>query len=154
WGTAPRQALARLHVLAAGGDDADPELLGRPRGGAAVAQRLDVLVEALGAPTTAPAVVVAAVVHGELLALELFGPDTGVVARAAGRLVLLERGVDPKGVTAPDVGHLAGGYAEAAAAYRAGDVGTWVRHCCAALVTGSEEGLVACDVVKGRPVQK
>ena len=154
WGTAPRQALARIHLLAAGGEGVDPETLGRPRGGIEVGMRLDLLVDALGQPTTAPAVVVAGVVHGELLALAPFGPASGVVARAAARLVLLERGVDPKGVTAPDVGHLAGGYAEAAAAYVAGDVGAWIRHCCVALSAGAAEGLSACDAVKGRPVQK
>jgi hypothetical protein len=156
WGRAPRQALARLHVLAAG-DGGDPDRLGRPAGGAEVGQRLTVLVDALVAPTTAPAAVVAAVVHGELLALAPFGEASGVVARAAARLVLLERGLDPKAVTAPDVGHLLAGragYAAAATAYADGDVATWVLHCCRALAAGADEGLVACDAVKGQVVQK
>src|SRR5207302_7986832 len=90
WKAAPRQALARLHVLAAADLGIDPDALGRPRTSAAdpvedplelgrapdpleVSARLDGLCRLLLQPTAAPAVVVAAVVHGELLALRAFG---------------------------------------------------------------------------------
>ncbi|MGF7234792.1 MAG: hypothetical protein ACQSGP_07515, partial [Frankia sp.] len=95
WERAPRQALARMHVLAARGLVADAQL-GRPRtaendgsrapgGGLApdasvddplglgpapslaeTGVRLDGLADLLVAPTAAPAIVVAAVTHGEL----------------------------------------------------------------------------------------
>ncbi len=91
WTRAPRQALARLHALAAA-DLVDESRLGRPSAGTA---RIDTLVEVLAA-TSAPAVVVAAVVHGELLSLDAFAPVSGVVARVAVRLTLIERGLDPK----------------------------------------------------------
>jgi hypothetical protein len=145
WETAPRQALARLHVLAATrGDGQDAEALGRPRESAEVTARLDLLADTLTAPTRAPAVVVAALVHGELLALAPFGSRDGVVARASARLLLVSRAVDPLAVTAPDLGHLDGGYAAAARAYATGDVARWVLHCCAALERGAEEGLAVC----------
>jgi hypothetical protein len=153
WEHAPRQALARLHVLAARDAPGNPDSLGRPREDQpGTVARLDVLVEALSAPTTAPAVVVAAVVHAELLALNLFDVANGLVARGAARLVLWARGVDPKAVTGPDIGHLqsGAGYAEASAAYLTGDVGTWVRHCCTALSAGAQAGREACAAVAQR----
>lgn len=122
WKRSPRQALARLHVLAAVDLGLPADALGRPRtlptdpvedplelGPAPqpleVGARLDGLTRLLLAPTSAPAVVVAAVVHGELLALRAFGSVDGLVARAAARLVLVDRGLDPKAVSAPEVGH-------------------------------------------------
>jgi len=168
WSHAPRQALARLHLLAVGAADVDGdpsrERVGRPRpdataedplrlgpapGPQEVAARLAGLSDALLAPTTAPAVVVAAVVHGELLALRAFGTRDGLVARAAARVVLVARGLDPKSVTAPEVGHLeAGGYAEAARAYVAGDVARWVVHCCGAVALGAREGLAVAEALQ------
>ncbi len=82
WARAPRQALARLHVVA-GADAVDPDALGRPSSAAAAA-RLDQLADLLLVPTTAPAIVVAALVHGEILAANAFGWGNGLVARAAG----------------------------------------------------------------------
>lgn len=156
WERAPRQALARLHLLAVGATEV-ADLVGRPRGDTVaedplglgvppapmeVAARLDGLAAALVAPSSAPALVVAAVVHGELLALRAFGTRDGVVARAAARLVLIGRGLDPKAVTAPEVGHVEdGGYATRARGYRDGDVAGWVVHCCAATALGAREGL-------------
>lgn len=163
WERTPRQALARLHSLATGGTP-ETERVGRPRAdigaddplglGAApfpleVTARLDGLADALLGPTAAPAVVVAAVVHGELLALRPFGTLDGLVARAAARLVLTGRGLDPKAVTAPEVGHVEeGGYAGAAAGYVAGDVAGWVRHCCTAMALGAREGLAVAEALQ------
>jgi hypothetical protein len=175
WEHAPRQALARMHVLAARGIVADSRL-GRPAStgetnrdafldlGPAPTQaesagRLEGLTTLLMRPTSAPAIVVAAVVHGELLALRLFGSVDGVVARAAARLVLISRGLDPKAVTATDVGHREAGadgvgYAEAARGYIAGGldgVRLWVDHCCRAVELGARESLAICEALARTP---
>jgi hypothetical protein len=182
WRGAPRQALARLHVLAAADLGVPEEHLGRPRTSPAdpvddplelgpapqpveVSARLDGLSRLLLAPTTAPAVVVAAVVHGELLALRAFGTADGLVARAAARLVLVERGLDPKAVSAPEVGHAeldAAGlrsshthaYAEAARGYVQGGtegVAGWVVHCAQAVALGAREGVAVCEAILRAP---
>lgn len=151
---APMQALARLHVLAAA--DAVPRSeLGRPRESGTpppevVARRLATLSEILAAPTSVSAVVVAAVVHGEVLALQPFSWGNGLVARAAARLVLVHRGVDPKALTAPDVGHAAdpAGYADAATRFAAGDVRPWLLHCADALAAGAQEGQAICSALE------
>lgn len=147
WTRAPRQALARLHALAAA-DLTAPEELGRPSNGA---QRLDVLAGVLAA-TTAPAVVVAAVVHGELLSLDAFAPASGVVARTAVRLTLIERGLDPKSLVVVEAGHreLRADYDEALAAYRSGTadgLARWVRHCAAAVTAGAVEATAICQAI-------
>jgi Fic family protein len=184
WRHSPRQALARLHVIAAGDLVDDPDRLGRPRttdvevddpfglGRAPepveVAARLDGLTRLLTAGTSAPAVVVAAVVHGELMALRPFGVADGLVARAAARLVLVDRGLDPKAVSAPEVGHAelekfgVGGFARehgpiegdayglALKAYVQGGpsgVAQWVRHCAAAVALGAREGVAVCEAI-------
>ena len=118
WARAPRQALARLHALAAA-DLVTADELGRPAPG--TAQRLDTLAAVLSA-TEAPAVVVAAIVHGELLGLDAFPPVTGIVALAAVRLTLVDRGLDPKSLVVVEVGHreLATEYAAALETYRTG----------------------------------
>jgi hypothetical protein len=163
WRTAPRQALARLHALAAADAGAD---LGRPRSAGqeirdplgigtpptpeeAVA-RLDALSRLLTAPTDAPAVVAAAVVHGELLALRPFGWGDGLVARAAARLTLAARGLDPKSLTVLEVGHveLGGAYPEAIRGYASGDpegLARWVCHCAEAIGLGARETLAVCE---------
>ncbi len=169
WRHSPRQALARLHVLAAARLVADPDSLGRPRGpgahcedplrlGAApdpleVAARLDGLARLLVAGTSAPAVVIAAVVHGELMALRAFGTADGLVARAAARLVLVDRGLDPKAVSAPEVGHveLHAEYAEALRDYvhgGSGGVARWIVHCASAVSLGAREGLAVCEAIR------
>ena len=172
WKNTPRQALARLHVIAAG-ELVPADALGRPRAAGAsyddpldldldlgpapdaleVAARVDGLSRLLTAPTTAPAVVVAAVVHGELLALRTFGSLDGIVARAAARLVLIDRGLDPKAVSAPEVGHaeLHHEYAEAAAAYVHGGrdgVARWIDHCASAVALGAREGIAVCEAIQ------
>ena len=178
WKNAPRQALARLHVLAAADLGVPDEHLGRPRTSATdpvedplglgrapdpleVSARLDGLCRLLLEPTKAPAVVVAAVVHGELLALRPFGSVDGLVARAAARLVLVDRGLDPKAVSAPEVGHAeldaqglrvahSHAYADAARGYLAGGaegVARWVVHCAQAVALGAREGLAVCEAI-------
>lgn len=152
WARAPRQALARLHVLAARGLVSD-DALGRPRPDPQVASRLDALVDLLAEPSGAPAVVVAAVVHGELLLVRPFGAANGVVARAASRLVLVSRGLDPKAVVAPEVGHLElrEAYAAAAEGYTTGgpeQVSDWVRHCAEAVALGAREGIAVCEALQ------
>ena len=147
WTRAPRQALARLHALAAA-DLTDRDALGRPTAGA---ERIDTLAAVLGA-TSAPAVVVAAVVHGELLSLDAFAPASGVVARAAVRLTLIERGLDPKSLVVVEAGHreLAEDYAAALQAYRTGTpegIGSWIRHCAAAVVAGAREAAAICEAL-------
>ena len=169
WRHSPRQALARLHVLAAAALVSDPDALGRPRRtGAAyedplelgpapdpleVAARLDGLARVLVTGTAAPAVVVAAVVHGELMALRAFGTGDGLVARAAARLVLVDRGLDPKAVSAPEVGHaeLHADYAEALRAYVSGSpdgVARWILHCADAVALGAREGVAVCEAMR------
>ena len=102
------------------------------------------------APTKAPALVVAALVHGELLALRPFGWGDGIVARAAERLTLVERGLDPKSLTAPEVGHaeLADEYALALRGYLAGSpegVAAWVCHCADAVTVAARDSLAICE---------
>jgi hypothetical protein len=143
WRTAPLQALARLHLLAAA-DLSPPEELGRPVD--AASPRLALLSELVTAGTDAPAPVLAAVVHGELLALRPFPTGTGVVARAAARLAAVSAGLDPKGLAVPEVGHLRAGaaYPAAAAGFAAGTpdgLAEWIRHCCAQWEAGAREGL-------------
>lgn len=147
WTRAPRQALARLHALAAA-DLVDASLLGRPTAGTA---RLDTLVEVLAA-TSAPAVVVAAVVHGELLSLDAFAPVSGVVARVAVRLTLVERGLDPKSLVVVEAGHraLRAEYESALIAYGEGTppgVAAWLRHCAEAVVLGAQEATAICEAM-------
>lgn len=151
WGVAPLQVLARLHVLAATGM-APAERLGRPGGDPAVGTRLAALAALVTGTSSVPAVVLAAVVHGELLAIAPFGTADGVVARAAYRLTLVARGLDPKSVSVPEVGHveLARDYDAAIAGYRSGEadgVAGWVRHCCAAVGLGAQEGLAVCEAI-------
>jgi hypothetical protein len=143
---APLQALARLHALAARGLVADADL-GRPAAGSG--PRLAALADLLAARTATSALLLAAVVHGEVLALDAFAPASGVVARAAGRLVLVARGLDPKAVTAPDVGHveLRDEYATAASAYADGDVATWLVHCCEAVRLGALDSVAVCEAL-------
>jgi hypothetical protein len=167
-GRAPRQALARLHAVAAGeaiapdrvgrpraeGDPlADPLGLGDPPDPATVVARLDGLVELLTTKGGAPAIVVAAVAHGELLALRPFGWGNGLVARCLERTILISRGLDPKAVTAPEVGHyeLVGEYGDRAAGYLAGTpegVVAWVVHCAAAVRLGAREGVAMCEALQ------
>lgn len=147
WATSPRQALARLHLLAAVGV-APADELGRPAGdhGARAVARAVASAAAAG-PT--PAIVVAAGVGAELGTA--FGSVSGVVARAAARLVLAERGLDPSLLVAVDVGHLErGGYDAALAAYRTGEpdgVAAWLLHNAGAVDAGAAESLAICEAI-------
>ena len=145
WTRAPRQALARLHTLAAA-DVLDADALGRPSGDT---RRLDMLVDVLGL-TSAPAVLVAAVVHGELLALDMFAPVSGIVARVAERLTLVERGLDPKSLVVVEVGHrdLRDEYHAALQVYADGDVARWLRHCADAVIVGARETTAICEALQ------
>ena len=148
WTHAPRQALARLHALAAADLVSDRDVLGRPT---ASADRLDTLAQVL-ATTSAPATVVAAVVHGEVLSLDAFAPASGVVARTAVRLTLVERGLDPKSLVVVEAGHreLHEQYADALAAYRSGTpagIAVWLNHCAHALIVGVQEATAICEAI-------
>jgi hypothetical protein len=149
WRPAPRQALARLHALAAADLVADPEGLGRPD--PAAAARLDTLAAVLAA-TSAPAVVVAAIVHGELLSLRAFPPASGVVARAAVRLCLIDRGLDPKSLVVVEAGHreLGDDYPEALEAYGTGTpagIARWLVHCADAVELGAREAIAISEAL-------
>lgn len=135
-GTAPAQALARMHALAAHGFAPDDEL-GRPRGGdvaddtlrlgaapgaAEVAERMVGLGRLL-VGSSAPGILVAAVAHAEVASLRPFGWGSGLVARALLRLVLAQRGVDPEMLSAPELGLRAAGrpaYVRALRGYASG----------------------------------
>lgn len=147
WRSAPRQVLARLHLLAARGLAPDDEV-GRPavpEGAGAVGRALELLSSA----GRAPAVVVSAVVHAELA--PAFTVAGGVVARAGARLVLAERGLDPSLLVAVDVGRLdAGGYGAALAAYREGtpeSAAAWLVLEAAAVEAGARESLAICEAI-------
>lgn len=118
--SAPLQALARLHAVAASGFVPEAEL-GRPRtrdeaddplnlGGLPparqAADRLTGLADVLTSPTDAPALVVAGIVHAEIATARPFAWGSGLVARAAVRLVVATRGVDPALFSIPEHGVL------------------------------------------------
>jgi hypothetical protein len=155
WLLAPRQALAKLHLLAARGSVPDSEL-GRPRVDPAISMRLDALSQmvvdgvsragsvrsgSVPSHSAQSGLLVAAIVHGELLALDPFAGPSGVVARGAARLALIAGGFDPRGLLAIDVGHLdrQPEYVGAAGAFATGTpdgLRSWFKHYAAA-VTGS-----------------
>jgi len=144
WRSAPMQALARLHVLAAADLVTDPEALGRPRAVPGLASRLDTLSGLVSGGSTVAGPVMAAVVHGELLALRPFGTADGVVARAAARLTALASGLDPKGLAVPEVGHFrrSSEYGAAAVDFASGSregLTRWLLHCCWAWELGAKE---------------
>ncbi len=144
WPAAPRQVLARVHLLAARDLVGDDEL-GRPvRSQTALRIVLDRAVDLSARGATASPVVLAAVIHAELLALRAFAGPNGVVARAAARLILISSGVDPRGLIAVDVGHQQREpeYRAATSAWGSGEpetVPAWLRHYGAALAAGADE---------------
>jgi Fic family protein len=166
WRTAPRQVLARLHVLAAA-DLTEESELGRPRqnvsdsdvlglgaapGPVETAARIDALSSLLSRAGTAPALVLAAIVHAELVVLRPFGVADGLVARAAERLTLVEYGLDPKSLITVEVGHreLGDAYADNLRAYLKGSpdgVAAWVRHTASAVVLGARESTAVCEAL-------
>lgn len=182
WQRAPAQALARMHVLLAA-DVLTTGALGRPRAGVAdasppyarrvdaapdpvqavlgpppspakVSARLEALGRLLTARRQSPAVLIAAITHGELLALQPFAWGNGLIARAAERLVIVARGLDPKSVSAPEVGHAELGldrYLTAAAGYLTGTpqgVAAWVTHCAEAMSLGARESVAVCEALR------
>jgi hypothetical protein len=154
WATAPRQVLARLHLLAAR-DAVPPDALGRPSSPVA-AERIAWLAALVAGGSDVPPLLLAAVVHGELLSLRAFAGPAGVVARAAARLTLISRGFDPRGLVAIDAGHLAREpeYVGAAGAFATGTpdgVRAWIRHCATAAELGATELAAAADEVTVPP---
>jgi hypothetical protein len=172
WRQSPVQALARLHLVAAGGAVPE-EMVGRPRlvgeeadeplpglaelplpGPGEVAARLDGLAGLLLAGSEAPALVVGAVVHGELLALRPFGSFNGTVARAAQRIVLVGSGLDPKAICSAEAGHAElgrAGYAKALMGYVSGTpegMAAWIAHCGEALGLGARESVAVCEALQ------
>ncbi|TXC95653.1 oxidoreductase [Streptomyces sp. ISID311] len=169
WRQSPLRVLARLHLVAAGGESAD-ETVGRPRLAGEpvdeplielalpeadeVAGRLDGLSRMLLAGTEAPALVTAAVVHGELLALRPFASCNGLVARAAERIVLVGSGLDPKSICPAEVGHAELGraaYAAALEGYVSGTpegVAAWIAHCGRAVELGVRESTAVCEALQ------
>jgi hypothetical protein len=140
WPRAPRQVLARLHVLAARGAVPADEL-GRLTSGA---DRVDALAALVAGNDATPPLLLAAIVHAELLTLRPFPGPAGVVARGAARLTLIGRGLDPRGLVAVEVGHLSRQpeYVGASGAYATGTadgVRSWLRHYAAAVAAGADE---------------
>jgi hypothetical protein len=172
WRQSPVQALARLHLVAAGGSAVD-DTVGRPRRAvepvepvdgalawvalpeaAEVTARLEGLADLLIAGSEAPALVVAAVVHGELLALRPFCSYNGPVARAAQRIVLVGSGLDPKAVCPAEVGHAELGradYVKALEGYVSGTAegfAAWITHCAEAVGLGARETTAVCEALQ------
>jgi hypothetical protein len=148
WPKAPRQVLAKLHMLAGRGV-VPPADLGRLTSGA---DRIDALAVLVAGNDRTPPLLLAAIVHAELLTLRPFAGPAGVVARAAARLTLIGRGFDPRGLVAVEVGHAAREpeYAGSAGAYATGTpdgVRSWLRHYAAAVSTAADEITVIGDAV-------
>nr|GID83861.1 hypothetical protein Ade03nite_27850 [Actinoplanes derwentensis] len=148
WSRAPRQVLAKLHVLAARGVVHDHDL-GRLTSGA---DRIDALAGLVAGNETTPPMLLAAIVHAELITLRPFAGPAGVVARAAARLTLIGRGLDPRGLVGVEVGHLEREpeYVGSAGAYATGTpdgVRSWLRHYAAAITAGAGEIIVIGDGV-------
>jgi hypothetical protein len=146
WPRAPRQVLAKLHVLAARGV-VPAEDLGRLISGA---DRIDALAGLVAGNERTPPLLLAAIVHAELLTLRPFAGPAGVVARAAARLTLVGRGLDPRGLLAVEVGHheREPEYVGASGAYATGTpdgVRSWLRHYAAAVSYGAEQIVVIGD---------
>lgn len=140
WPKAPRQVLAKLHVLAARGSVPDAEL-GRLTTGAS---RIDVLSSLVTGGSAADPLLLAAVVHAELITLRPFAGPAGVVARAAARLTLVSSGFDVRGLVAVERGHLEREpeYVGSAGAYATGTpdgLRSWLRHYAAAISAGAVE---------------
>ncbi|MFC7529465.1 oxidoreductase [Actinoplanes sp. GCM10030250] len=140
WPRAPRQVLAKLHILAARGVVHDHDL-GRLTSGA---ERIDALAGLVAGNEETPPLLLAAIVHAELITLRPFAGPAGVVARAAARLTLIGRGLDPRGLVMAEVGHLRREpeYAGSAGAYATGTpdgLRSWLRHYAAAVTVGAEE---------------
>lgn len=155
-GSAPAQALARMHAVVARGIVAE-DRLGRPGvwppddplrlpeapGPDEAAARLAGLGQVL-VGSAAPGVLVAAIALGEVAAVRPFAWGSGLVARALPRLVLAQRGVDPEMLGAPEVGLRALGrpaHVRALRGYMSGGpdgVAGWIRHVCEGISRGAQ----------------
>lgn len=160
------QLLARLHSAAVGtvpqagrpraGVEESREFpeLGEPLAVDQLAARLSAVGDLIAARALAPGVVVGAIAHAELVLIRPFADGNGLVARAVERFVVHDAGVDPTGVVAPELGHLAvgmTGYHGALAGYASGSpegVALWVRHCCQALTAAAVEAGRVADAVR------
>ena len=140
WSTAPLQALARLHVVAAR-QHLPEDVLGRPRVGdevpddplnsgpapdaATASRRLALLAELSVDSADVPALAVAGIAHAEMLVTRPFAWGSGLVGRALVRVVLVARGVDPSMFSIPEVGMMTLGrpaYVRALRAYEDGKI--------------------------------
>lgn len=165
--SAPRQALARLHV-AAMADLLPPDQVGRPRTGSEdsremlelgpapsaseAGERLTQLCELLQGSAHLPTVVVAAIVHAELVAARPFVHGNALVARAFERALVWGSGLDPTGVAVPEQAHhsMETDYHGGLAAYASGDpqgVRLWILHEATALTRAAGAGHDVCDAV-------
>jgi len=166
--SAPSQALARLHVAAAG-ERVDADSVGRPRQDGEVCgefvevgplppareipERLALLAEVIRGHGQVPGVVVSAVAHAEVATLRPFTVGNGVVARALDRGLVQATGLDPTGVAVTELGHFRQGmpaYVGALTAYATGTrdgVRLWLEHSCAALVAAAQDGQAVADAV-------
>jgi hypothetical protein len=152
WRRAPRQVLARLHVLAASGVLSSSSL-GRPVDDPLVAVRLSALCDLVVSDAGDP-LLRAAVVHGELLALNAFAGANGIVARAAARATLIGSGFDIRGLVAVDLGHLERepeyvGSAHAFATATPDGVRSWLKHYCFAVSAGAAAVASLADSLVG-----
>ena len=143
-------ALEFHRTLAAADMVSDPDDLGRPRAGADVAARLDLLGQLISGATAVPGPVLAAVVHGELLSLDAFPTANGIIARAASRLVCTSTGLDPHNLGVPEVTWLKRikdyrAYAQGFAAGTPEGLGNWIVLCCEALEAGAAEAKSIAD---------
>lgn len=165
--SAPRQALARLHIAAmadllaadqvgrprtAGEDSREMLELGPAPDAREASERLDQVCRLLQDSADLPAVVVAAVVHAELVAARPFVHGNAIVARAFERALVWGAGLDPTGVAVPEQAHhsMESDYHGALGAYASGDpqgVRLWILHEAAALTRAAGAGHDICDAV-------
>ncbi len=149
---APRQALAGLHLAAAGGIVADGDL-GRPRPGAQAAAaraRLEALITLLADPV--PTLIVGALGYAELACAEPFSSSNAVIGRALMRTVLVGGGLDPTGVAVPDLAWAGDPetHRAALAGYATGGtdgVAAWLRHVGESVAAGAGHGRRIADAV-------
>lgn len=146
--SAPRQAMARLHAVAASGLVPDSEL-GRPNPGST--GRIDRLAGLLTTGQGTPSLVLAAIAYAELASLDAFPPVSAVLGRAVARGISTAGGLDPLGVTVPERHVLVdrAGHDAALASYPGGGeaVVTWVVWWGEAVVAGAAHGRAVADAV-------
>ncbi len=166
-GTAPAQALARLHVAAGtpllpaaqvgrprqdGEDSAELTELGPAPGPAEAGHRLAGVSDLVLSLPSAPAVLIAALAHAEVAAARPFVRGNGLVARSLERAILTSSGLDPTGVVVPEAGHHGQGaaYLGALTAYVSGSsagVRLWLQHSAQSVIIGAQEGHRIADAV-------